>query len=258
MLVRGANDPPFRNTPEYAQAWQFANEPKIIRTPTGDILQQPELDPRFKAPGVEAQKEPIPIDQIKPSSKPPEEQPGEPKPLHLIPGTEKISVDQKAYNKDYVLLKKSFDSMQNYIDVLEELGPEMSVGPINTVSAQKLESAYRRAMLDAKDTNGLGVLNGPDMGIMRQFMGDPTGIMGQIKGKSSLLEGASQAMKQITDNFSSLNGMMIDTTVKIRELASKSKAPKLNESDLSVTIDGKKSIFPSLEQFNAYKEAVGL
>lgn len=51
MLTKGAEDPEFRNTPEYARAWQLANEPKVIRTPTGDITLRPELSAMFKAPG---------------------------------------------------------------------------------------------------------------------------------------------------------------------------------------------------------------
>jgi len=258
MLTRGVEDPEYRNTPEYARAYQLATEPKIVRTPTGDMLQQPNLPDMFKPPGAEANPNPLTADEVTTLENTPP--PGKPKSAVIIPGTEKISVDQKAYNKDYVLLKKSYDSMQNYIDVLDDLGPEMSFGPINTKNAQRLESSYRRAMLDAKETNGLGVLNGPDMGIMRQFMGDPTGLMGQIKGRSSLLEGANQAMKQITDNFGTLNTMMEDTPVKIRDLKSKEqkKAPKINESGLTVTIEGKMYTFPSIEQLNAYKEAAGL
>jgi len=257
MLTRGVEDPEYRNTPEYARAYQLATEPKIVRTPTGDMLQQPNLPDMFKPPGAEANPNPLTADEVTTLENTPP--PGKPKSAVIIPGTEKISVDQKAYNKDYVLLKKSYDSMQNYIDVLDDLGPEMSFGPINTKNAQRLESSYRRAMLDAKETNGLGVLNGPDMGIMRQFMGDPTGLMGQIKGRSSLLEGANQAMKQITDNFGTLNTMMEDTPVKIRGLKSKEqkKAPKINESNLTVTIEGKIHTFPSIEKLNAYKEAAG-
>ena len=258
MLVRGATDTDFRNTPEYAAAWQAATEPKVVRTPTGDILQKPSIDKRFKPPGSNAFKEPIPIAEVESSSAPPEDQPGEPKSSIVIPGTEKISTDQKAYNKDYTLLKKSYDSMQNYIDILGELGPQMSVGPLNTKDTQTLESAYARAMLDAKETNGLGVLNGPDVGIIRKLMGDPTGFTGQIRGKDALLNGATEAMRQITDNFDSLNNVVGDTPVKTRilEKQGKKKLNALNEEDLSVTIDGERLVFPSLERYNAYKAAV--
>jgi hypothetical protein len=255
MLTRGVEDPAFRNTPDYARAWQLANEPKVIRTPTGDITMRPELPPVFEPPGAEAQKDPVPPEQAKmnPTST---ETPGTPKGTFMIPGTEKISADQKAYNKDYALLKKSYDSMQNYVDVLGELGPQMAVGPLNAKDAQKLESAYARAMLDAKETNNLGVLNGPDLGIMRKLMGDPTGLGGQITGKAALQEGAEEAKKQITDNFSSLNEMMADTPVKTKKLEKAKPKPKV--SGLSVTVDGKTYTFPDAESLSRYKEATGL
>ena len=52
MLSRGVDDPTFRGSPEYARAWELANEPKVIRTPTGDILHRPEIDPIFRPPSA--------------------------------------------------------------------------------------------------------------------------------------------------------------------------------------------------------------
>jgi hypothetical protein len=218
MLTKGTEDPGFRNTPAYARAYQLATEPKIVRTPTGDILMRPELPDVFQAPGGAA--------AIK------AELPGAPKKSAVVAGTEKISVDQKSYNKDYILLKKSFDSMQNYVDVLTDLGPQMAVGPLNAADAQKINSAFSRAMLDAKETNNLGVLNGPDLEIMAKLMGDPTGVKGQIKGKEALLLGAGEAMKQITDNFSSLNDIMTDTQVKTKNLPEQKNSLKLRAEAL--------------------------
>jgi len=257
ILSKGVDDPAYRNTPEYALAWKKINEPNIIRTPTGDIPMMPQIPEMFKPPGIEAQKEPIPKEQAlnEPTKT---EEPGLPKQAY-IPGTEKISADQKTYNKDFTILKKSYDSMQNYIDILDELGPQMSIGPLNATDAQKLESAYSRAMLDAKETNNLGVLNGPDLGIMRKLMGDPIGITGQIKGKEALMTGAEESMKQITDNFSSLNEIMADSPVKTKELSPPKKVtPKINESDLSVTIDGKVYRFPDENSLNEYRKEAGL
>ncbi|GAF86737.1 unnamed protein product, partial [marine sediment metagenome] len=243
ILTRGVDNPEFRSTPEYARAWQLANEPKIIRTPTGDVISRPEIPSIFKAPS--AQDATLPADEITAEAAP-EGAPGEVKKSAIVPGTQKISADQKAYNKDYSVLKQSYDSMKNYIDVLEDLGPQMAIGPLNSVDTQKLESAYSRAMLDAKETNNLGVLNGPDLVIMGKLMGDPTGVAGQIKGKEALVAGGNEAMKQITDNFSALNNLFTDTPVAVKKLSSEKEGDKVSISDksLTATIDGKKFQFP--------------
>ena len=205
LLIKGAEDPAFLNTPEYALAWQKVNEPQIVRTPTGDMLIRAEIDPRFKPPTMAQAAE--------------AKLPNSPKnPLFILPGTEKISTDQKNYNKDYQILKRSYDSMKNYLDVLEELGPQVALGPLNAKDTQRMESAYSRAMLDAKETNNLGVINGPDMEILQKLMGDPTSMAGRLRGKSALLDGGTEAMKQITDNFKALNDMVDGTPVKIRKL----------------------------------------
>ena len=52
-LVRGAEDPAFRNTAEYARAWDVANKPQIIDTEEGRIPLYPKINPIFKAPGAE-------------------------------------------------------------------------------------------------------------------------------------------------------------------------------------------------------------
>ena len=50
-LVRGANEPEYRNTAEYARAWDVANKPDIIDTEKGRIPLYPKISPLFKPPG---------------------------------------------------------------------------------------------------------------------------------------------------------------------------------------------------------------
>jgi len=207
MLTRGVEDPEFRETPQYALAWQKVTEPRIIRTPTGDRLLVPEIDPMFKPPSFQQAVE--------------AGLPGAPKKSRIIPGTEKISSDQKSYNKDYSILKKSFDSIQNYMTVMERLGPQISLGPINSADTQRILSAYTRMMLDVKTTADLGALQGPDMVLMENFLGDPTTLLGMAKGKESLLIGAGEAMRLITDNHSSLNSLVEGQPVNIKKLGKK-------------------------------------
>ena len=51
MLVKGVNNPEFRNTPEYARSWDIANEPTIIDTEQGRIPLYPSISSLFKPPG---------------------------------------------------------------------------------------------------------------------------------------------------------------------------------------------------------------
>jgi hypothetical protein len=51
-LVRGVNEPEFRNTPDYARSWDIANKPTIIDTEDGRIPLYPIISPMFKPPGV--------------------------------------------------------------------------------------------------------------------------------------------------------------------------------------------------------------
>lgn len=253
ILIKGTQDPEYLKSPEYARAWQLANEPKIVRTPQGDMILRPELPAGFKPP-VGSAKAMTPEEQS--AAGLPAPQPGAPK-VAFIPGTEKLSVDQKAYNKDNLILQKSYSSMTNYQDVLKELGPQMSVGPLNAADTQKLKSAFNRAMLDAKETNNLGVLNGPDLTIMANFLGDPVGAGGIIQGKEALLIGADQALKQITDNQASLNSMVEGSTVKTKALSSGAdkKGITANDANMSMTVNGKVWTFPDLESYNAAKAA---
>jgi len=59
-LVRGSNNPEYRNTAEYARAWDIANKPQIIDTEEGRIPLYPEINPIFKPPGpVKSEKEQV-------------------------------------------------------------------------------------------------------------------------------------------------------------------------------------------------------
>ena len=257
ILIKGTQNPKFLGTPEYARAWQLANEPTIIRTPQGDIVMRPELPKAFKAPSGNA---PAMTPEQAAESGLPAPAPNTPK-IEVIPGTGKISADQKDYNKDVAVLKKSYDSMTNYISVLKELGPQMSVGPLNSDDTQRLSSAYKRAMLDAKETNNLGVLNGPDLTIMSQFLGDPIGAMAIAKGSETLEIGASEALKQITDSHASLNSVFEGTEVKPKTLESKKAKESpitANDSNKTMVVNGKTWTFPDEQSYQSAKAAAGL
>jgi len=87
-LVRGVNEPEFRNTAEYARAWDVANEPKIIDTEQGRIPLYPKISPLFKPPGAVEQTDKEQINNIKNVVK---------EDTKVIPGTEKkkTTADEK-------------------------------------------------------------------------------------------------------------------------------------------------------------------
>jgi hypothetical protein len=257
ILEKGVDNPEFRKSPAYARAWQSINEPKIARTPSGDIIMRPEVAGIFKPPIGKLDKPITPTEEAKAGLTPSE--PGDAKKSIYVPGTEKFSVDQKDYNKDFVILKKSYDSMKNYIDNLRELGPQMSIGPLNAVDTQRLSSSYKRAMLDAKETNNLGVINGPDLTIMEGFLGNPIGAAAIAKGSEALIVAAEQGLKQITDNHGSLNGIFDGSSVNQKELGP-IEEPSVTVDNIQrrATVNGKVWSFPDEESFNAYKQAAGI
>ncbi len=222
MLVRGAKDPAFRNTPEYALAWREYTKPTTIQTPSGPIRERPQLDPRFKQPGPEALGAPVSEDEIILDEDAPPV--GSPKNLEYIPGTKKLSVDQKDYNKDWYILDKINNSMDAYIYQLQKAGPTWDKGYFTSPRAAKLFSAYENLVVDFKELKKLGVINGPDEKILRRIIGDPTTLSAQTSGADTVEAAAKQAKKQITFASDSLNDMYKDVPVTIRTL------PELSES----------------------------
>ncbi len=246
-IVKGSNDEEYRKTTEYSTAWGEYTKPEIVRTPSGDMQIDRKIPEGILPPITEK------------GAKPAELEPGKEKPK-VITGTEKTSPDQKQYNKDYALLKDSYDSLSNYIETLKELGPQISVGPINAKDTKRLDSAYTRAKLDAKETNKLGALVGPDEKLIDQLLGNPIGWQGLFTGEGGLTSSAEEAMKQITDRYATLNEVFKDSTIKAKDLIKDKKdvGTVISEDNLTATIDGKVYKFPSIESLHKYKEAAGL
>jgi hypothetical protein len=140
MLTKGVEDPAFRNTPEYARAYQLAMEPKVIRTPTGDIILRPELSPIFKKPGT-ARPDKEQVKEIKEEVK---------RDVEMIPGTEKelkTTADEKLSAGYY---NRMVEDEQN----IEKLGKfdstsywERFKGVTNITASPELQQ-YRQAADD--------------------------------------------------------------------------------------------------------------
>jgi hypothetical protein len=140
MLSKGVDDPEFRNTPDYARAWQLANEPKVIRTPTGDITLRPELSAVFKPPGiVKTEKE-----QIQASKE------GVKKDIEVIPGTEreiKTTADEKLSLGYYNRMIASEENIKKLGDFDSAGIWERFKGVTNITASPELQQ-YRQAADD--------------------------------------------------------------------------------------------------------------
>ena len=140
ILSKGVDDPKFRNSSEYARAWQMANEPKIIRTPTGDITLRPELSAIFKAPGDTSSQS----EQIKDIKKKVERD------VEVIPGTEK----EVKTTADEKLSFGFYDRMQSAEKNIDKLGDFNSADTwerfkgITNISASPELQQYRQAADD--------------------------------------------------------------------------------------------------------------
>jgi len=64
-----------------------------------------------------------------------------------------------------------------YKTALREVGP--SINPLSA-DYKKIQSAYTAVMLALKDAAGLGVLAGPDLDLLHDWLQDPTSVMAQL------------------------------------------------------------------------------
>ena len=140
MLSRGVEDPAFRETPDYARAWQLANEPKIIRTPAGDITLRPELSAVFKPPGAAKSEE----EQIQASKE------GVKRDVEIIPGTEKEIKTTAAEKKSFGYLSR-MNAAEEHIAELGDFDSasiwEKFRGITNITASPELQQ-YRQAADD--------------------------------------------------------------------------------------------------------------
>lgn len=140
MLTKGVEDEEFRNSPEYARAWQLAKEPKVIRTPTGDILLRPELPSVFKSPG-EAKTEKQQVKDIKAAVK---------SDIEIIPGTEKetkTTADEKVSFGYYGRMKAAEENIRGLGDFDSAGVWERFKGLTNITASPELQQ-YRQAADD--------------------------------------------------------------------------------------------------------------
>jgi hypothetical protein len=215
-ILRGQNDPTFRNSPEFIAAWNRQYEqPKIITTPDpNDPTRMVQMQitmpiPRgFQGPdyGTTPQT---------PGAVPPQgaasapTAPGAPQTANasVIPGTstvpQKEAVDLRKFEAEADAMLSALDTFDSTIagatqvDFLDALaggftegGRRLSTDWANAALLSKAESLYN-----------LGVLNGPDLDIIRNTLTDPSTIKGQFTSIDAYKTATKSIRKLITDRI---------------------------------------------------------
>lgn len=110
---------------------------------------------------------------------------------------------QATYKADKLKLKNLQDAITNYRGHLTRTGIEVLPGTENS----RLSSAHANLVLQAKEAAKLGVLAGPDMGILEKLVNDPTSLgnalknVGQFGGRAKSLEKQLDDYEGLIKNF---------------------------------------------------------
>lgn len=89
------------------------------------------------------------------------------------------------------------DGLDRYRKILGKHGAEVMPGP----DKMELKAAYTNLLMEGKELFNLGVLNGPDLEIMQQYMQDPTTL--RAKGYEAVggLEGFARQLDQVQEKL---------------------------------------------------------
>nr|WP_140393739.1 hypothetical protein [Nitrospira cf. moscoviensis SBR1015] len=205
VVLRGQSDPSYRNTPEYAAAWnQLYEQPKIITTPDPNdptrLVQMQIMMPKpqgFQGPGGATPTAAPNIPQMPSGS--------QSSTASVIPGT---SVIPQQEAKDLRKFEAEADAMLAALDTFENTVTNASVGDFAdsfaggfTEGGRKLSTDWANAALlsKAESLYNLGVLNGPDLDIIRNTLTDPSTFKGQITGKDAYKASIASVRKLIKD-----------------------------------------------------------
>lgn len=90
------------------------------------------------------------------------------------------------------ILVEELDALDKMID---ENGTPIAPGP----ARQALQSALNNAQIAYKTAAGLGVLNGPDLVIMEQALGDPTSLIAKLQGRGTAAQ-VKTALRKVRES----------------------------------------------------------
>jgi hypothetical protein len=215
-ILRGQNDPVFRGSPEFVAAWNRQYEqPKIITTPDpNDPTRMVQMQitmpiPRgFQGPdyGTTPQT---------PGAVPPQgaasapTAPGAPQTANasVIPGTstvpQKEAVDLRKFEAEADAMLSALDTFDKTIEGATQVDFLDALAGGFTEGGRRLSTDWANAALlsKAESLYNLGVLNGPDLDIIRNTLTDPSTIKGQFTSIDAYKTATKSIRKLITDRI---------------------------------------------------------
>lgn len=205
LISEAESNPAIKQTPQYKLAVAQLSKPQYIQTEQG-MMQIPGIDISAALGG-------------RPAAAPAA-------PGGAVPGTEKTSPLQKEYTDKWQARERINNAVNSYKDVLAELGPQMSIGPLNAKDEARLASAYTKLQLESKTAAELGALSGPDLGLIENWLPNPTSLKGASKGKDALLGALDQYMSALEDDQRGFESSYADLNVKQKPLTKLKRQPK--------------------------------
>ena len=227
IIVRGQQDPALRATPEYAAAWSKVFAPRQVYNETSGQLVtiRPEVPQGFQGPGAQnvPQGAPAPaadgfVMQPEQRAEAPAAAPPAAQPAPAMAQAPNASIQQVAPPKpsqadmskvrqieaEAGTLKASLDEFRNLVKSTSTID-FLSAATFPNAGGARLNSAWTNAALMAKAEAlfNLGVLNGPDLDILRRSLTDPSTLKGAVTSRDAYLAQIDQFEKLINSRIES-------------------------------------------------------
>lgn len=98
----------------------------------------------------------------------------------------------ESIRKEVAAIDILVEELNNLDRMIDANGTPVAPGP----ARQALQSALNNAQIAYKTAAGLGVLNGPDLVIMEQALGDPTSLLAKLQGRGTAAQ-VKTALQQV-------------------------------------------------------------
>jgi len=203
LIANAQRNPEIKATPEYKLAVAHLSKPQIYQTEQG-MVTRPGIDINAVFGG-----------EGKPSS-------GN---AGVVAGTEKTAPQQAEYNKKFQGFEGVGKAYNQYRNLLDELGPQMGAGPLNSKDTTRLNSAYTALQMEAKTAAELGALSGPDLTLIEKWIPDPSTISGFTKGKEGLQGGLDEFAKYMEGKQDTFHKTYEGENVKNKKFSALKKTP---------------------------------